>query len=192
MPEEFEVKGPHDERLEHLDGENGERSDRFSSRIAVMAAVFATIGAVFSYLAGATQNEASMDKNNAAIKKTEAANQWNYYQAKSNKQNLAELAVGLPGVDADRYRAEVARYQTEKEVIKKDADRLEAQSLQWDKASEEVMHQHHRWAQATAAMQIAIALAAIALLTRKDWLLLGSLGVAGAGVAVGLMAWMHV
>jgi hypothetical protein len=37
----------------------------------------------FGYLGGATQNDAALFKNNAAIDKTQAANSWNYYQAKS-------------------------------------------------------------------------------------------------------------
>ncbi|HCN88900.1 MAG TPA: hypothetical protein DIT28_06935, partial [Oxalobacteraceae bacterium] len=81
----------------------------------------ATVGAMFGYEGGATQNDAAMFKNEAAIKKTAASNQWNYYQAKSNKQNLAELAISLPGVDVRRYQDEVARYKNEKQDIKKDA-----------------------------------------------------------------------
>ena len=62
-----------------------------------MTAILATIGALFSYMGGATQANAGLFKNNAAIKKTEASNQWNYYQAKSSKQNMAELALAVVG-----------------------------------------------------------------------------------------------
>ena len=54
------------------------------------------------------------------------------------------------------------------------------------------MHQHHRWAQATTALQIAIALAAIALLTKKRWVEYGMYGVAGLGAAVGVLAVLHI
>jgi hypothetical protein len=54
------------------------------------------------------------------------------------------------------------------------------------------MHQHHRWAQATTALQISIALAAIALLTRRRWLEWGTIGLGGVGVAVGILAWFHI
>src|SRR3954465_7823520 len=114
----FHVHGPHDHELEHA----AHGGDDFSSKIAVTTAILATIGALFGYLGGATQNDAAMFKNNAAIKKTEASNQWNYYQAKSNKQNLAELAMVLPGIDQEKYKAEVARYKTEKEEIKSKAE----------------------------------------------------------------------
>jgi hypothetical protein len=188
MSEGFHVHGPHDHELEHV-AEHG--ADGFSSRIAVMTAIMATVGALFGFQGGDTQNQAAMYKNNAAIKKTEASNQWNYYQAKSNKQNLAELAITLPGVDPSKYRTEVERYKQEKEGIRKDAEKLEAASLDWDKKSEAAMHEHHRWALATTAEQIGISLAAITLLTRKKWLLYGAYGIAAIGAAIGLAAYLH-
>src|SRR3569623_699131 len=120
----FHVHGPHDHELEHAAQGHG---DSFSNRNTVTTAILATVGAFFGYMGGATQNDAAMFKNNAAIKKTEASNQWNYYQAKSNKQNLAELA-----------------------------------------------------------------LAPIALLTRKKWLQMAMYGVAVAGIGLGIMAWLHL
>ena len=184
----FHVHGPHDHAVEHA----AHDGDDFTSRIAVMTAILATVGALFGYQGGATQNNSAMYKNNAAIKKTEASNQWNYYQAKSNKQNLAELAMALPGVDVEKYKAEVLRYKGEKDGIKKDAEKLEAVSLDWDKKSDAAMHTHHQWALATTTEQIAISLAAITLLTRKRWLQYGSYGVAAIGIVLGLMAWFHI
>ena len=54
------------------------------------------------------------------------------------------------------------------------------------------MHQHHRWAQATTALQVAIALAAMALLTRKKWLEYGMFGLAGLGLLLGVLALLHI
>ncbi len=156
-----------------------------------MTAILATVGALFGYQAGNTQNDAALFKNNAAIKKTEASNQWNYYQAKSNKQNLAELAMVVPGVDVEKYKAEVARYKGEKDGIKRDAEKLEAASTGWDQQSDAAMHLHHRWAQAMTAEQIAISLAAITLLTRKKWMQYAAYGVAGIGLMLGIAAAMH-
>jgi hypothetical protein len=39
---------------------------------------------------------------------------------------------------------------------------------------------------------VSIALAAIALLTRKKWLDWGMFGVAGLGIAVGVLAMLHI
>ena len=184
----FHVHGPHDHAVEHA----AHDGDDFTSKIAVMTAILATIGAIFGYQGGATQNDAALFKNNAAIKKTEASNQWNYYQAKSNKQNLSELAVTLPGVDPEKYKAEVERYKKEKAEIKLAAEKLEADSNNWDKKSDQALHQHHQWALATTAEQIAISLAAITLLTRKTWMQYAAYGVAAIGIALGLFAWFHV
>jgi hypothetical protein len=184
----FHVHGPHDHAVEHV----AQGGDNFSSRIAVTTAILATVGALFGYLGGATQNDAALFKNNAAIDKTTAANAWNYYQAKSNKQNLAELAMSLPGVDQAKYKADVARYQSEKETIKKDAEKWEASSDEWNKKSATSMHRHHQWALATTAEQIAISLAAITLLTRRKWLLRATYTVAAVGLALGLCAWLHI
>ncbi|MEY3721800.1 MAG: hypothetical protein RL618_2319 [Pseudomonadota bacterium] len=136
----FHVHGPHDHEVEHA-AHNG------STGMAVATALLATVGALFSYMGGYTQANAALFKNNAAIKKTEASNQWNYYQAKSSKQNLAELSLE---------------------------------------------HQHHRWAQATTAIQVSIALAAIALLTRRRGMELAMYGLAGFGVVLGVMAYLHL
>ena len=192
----FHVHGPHDHELEHAaqggHAAHGEK-DSFSGNIAVATALLATIGAIFSYMGGATQANAGLFKNNAAIKKTEASNQWNYYQAKSSKQNLSELALAI--VPEDRratYKDEVERYKKEKAEIKLAADKLEAEATDWDKRSDAELHQHHRWAQATTALQISIALAAIALLTRRKWLLWGVVGVSGVGLALGALAALHI
>jgi hypothetical protein len=188
----FHVHGPHDHEMEHAAHNAHGDSDGFASKLAVTTAILSTVGALFSYQGGATQNDAMIYKNNAAIKKTEASNQWNYYQAKSNKQNLAELAMALPGVDVEKYKKEVARYKDEKEGIMKDAQKLEAESKKWDEESDKLIHLHHRWAQAMTVIQISIALAAITLLTRKKWLQVGVYVAAGISGVLAALAVLHI
>lgn len=186
----FHVHGPHDHHVEHAAQHEPEG---MAGKIAVMTAIMATVGALFAYQGGSTQANAGLFKNNAAIKKTEASNQWNYYQAKSNKQNLAELALTIaPSEKSDFYKKEIERYKEEKEVIRKDAEKLEKESTDWDKKSEAELHLHHRWAQAMTAIQIAISLAAITLLTKKKWLEWGSYAMAGVGVMLAMLAIAHV
>ena len=191
MSHDFHVHGPHDHQLEHA-AQHGS-TDQFSGRIAVLTAILATAGALMSYQGGATQANASLFKNNAAIKKTEASNQWNYYQAKSSKQNLSELGMQL--VDDARkpvFEREAKRYDAEKAQIKLAAEKFEQASAEFNEKSEAQMHQHHRWAQATTALQIAIAMAAIALLTKKRWLEKAVFVMSGVGLAVGVLAYLHI
>ena len=186
----FHVHGPHDHELEHAAQGHG---DGHTSSIAMFTAIIATVGALFGYMGGATQANAGLYKNNAAIKKTEASNQWNYYQAKSSKQNLSELALELaPASKKEFYQDEIKRYKGEKGEIKANAEKLEAQAKEWDEASDEQMHQHHRWAQATTVLQVSIAMAAIALLSRRKWLEYVMYGSGALGVAIGALAAFHL
>ena len=193
----FHVHGPHDHEvehaIEHAGGHATTGQGNMVNQIAVFTAIIATIGAIFAYMGGATQADAGLYKNNAAIKKTEASNQWNFFQAKSTKQSLAEVSRDLSPADKQAgYQAKMDRYEKEKKEIEAQARKLEAQATAWDERSEAQMHQHHRWAQATTVLQVSIALAAIALLTRKKWLEWAMLGTAAIGLAVGVLALLHI
>lgn len=192
----FHVHGPHDHELEHA-RQGGHASHgkpgNMVNQIAMFTAIIATVGAIFGYMGGATQANAGLYKNNASIKKTEASNQWNYFQSKSTKQSLAELALDLAPADQKAgYQVKVERYEREKNEIKAVADKLEAEAAEWDQSSDAQMHQHHRWAQATTVLQVCIALAAIALLTGKKWLEYAMFGVGAGGVLVGVLAALHI
>ena len=190
MSEEFEVRGSHEDRLD----EAAERDPRgMAGQLAVMTAILATVGAIFSYMAGSTQANAGLFKNDSAIKKTEAANQWSFYQSKSGKQNLSELGLRLAN-ETNRafFEGEISRYKAEKAEIKIVAEKLEKEAVELNEMSELQLHQHHRWAQATTALQIAIAMAAIALLTRRRWLEKAVFALSGVGLIVGVLAYLKI
>ena len=192
----FHVHGPHDHELEHAaqHGGHGDSSDNsMTNQIALFTAIIATVGALFAYMGGATQANASLYKNNAALRKTEASNQWNYFQAKSTKQSLAEISRDLAPPDRrEAYQAKIDRYEKEKNEIKAEAEKIEALAKDWDRQSDEQIHQHHRWAQATTVLQVSIAMAAIALLTRKKQLKWAMLGAGAIGVGLGVLAALHI
>ena len=180
------VHGPHDHEVEHQSHKGG-----LGQRIAIFTAILATVGAIVSYYGGHTQNEALYYKNEAVLKKAQASNQWNYYQAKSMKQNLAEFAAALSTdpAKAEAFKAEARRYADEKAGIQKDARSLDAESAAFSKKAENSLHPHEKLAMSMTLLQIAIALASITVLTKKDWLLWGAGIAALAGVATGILAW---
>jgi len=198
----FHVHGPHDHELEHAtqhaaahgeQAHHGLAGGSMTNQIAMFTAVIATVGAVFSFLGGDAQADASLFKNNAAIRKTEASNQWNYFQAKSTKQSLAEMSRDLAPPDKQGYyQAKIDRYEKEKKDIQAGAEKIEGESREWDRRSDAQLHLHHRWAQATTALQVSIALAAIALMTKKKWLEMGMFAVAAVGLAIGGLAVLHI
>ena len=184
MSEEgFHVHGAHEHELEH----QAHRGPGLAQQVAVFTAILATLGAFVSYQGGAAQNEAMMFKNEAVLKKTEASDQWAFYQSKSTKGHLAELAAHLSR-DPDKaaqYAKEVERYEKEKKEIRAKAEALDEESKKANERSEKIYHPHHRLAQAMTLIQIAISLASITVLTKKKWLF----AVAGASAAGGLIMW---
>ena len=153
----FHVHGPHDHELEHAQqGGHGGEHGGMINQIALFTAIIATVGAIFGYMGGATQANAGLYKNNAAIKKTEASNQWNYFQSKSTKQSLAELARDLAAGETKRPSTRPRWTATRRKRTRSRSwpTSWKPTPPQWDKQSDEQMHQHHRWAQSTTVLQV--------------------------------------
>jgi hypothetical protein len=181
------VHGPHDHAVEHE-----AHKTPLGQQVAIFTAVLATVGAIVSFFGGDTQNKAMLYKNEAVLERAEASDQWNFYQAKSMKQNMAEIAA-VNATDpkaAERYREEAKRYATEKKDIEKDARKHEAAYKSWNEKSEQALHPHHYLALSMTLLQIAIALASITVLTQKRWLLYGAAASALGGAILGGVAWL--
>ena len=106
----FHVHGAHEHAVEHAD----HHGPSLAQSVAIFTAILSTLGAIVSYQGGATQNEALLYKNEAILKKSQASDQWNYYQAKSTKGHLMELARDLapPGKKAE-YESLIQKYAQE-------------------------------------------------------------------------------
>jgi hypothetical protein len=182
MSHGFHVHGAHDHAVEH----QAQSGDSLAGYIAIFTAILASVGAIVSYQGGDTQNQAMLYKNEAVLKKAHASDQWAFYQAKSSKGHLMELAlVVAPAGKHEYYKAQIEKYEGEKKDIKIKAEALEEESEKANEASEHAMHPHHRLAQSMTLIQIAISLASITVLTRKKWLF----GVAAVAAAGGLLMW---
>ncbi len=188
MSEEgLHVHGAHDHALEH----QAEHGDNLSLQIAVFTAVLAAGGAVVGYLGGHTQNEALLFKNEAVLLKAHASDQWAFYQSKSTKAHLMEMAASLAPVEKRaEYQKEADRYNAEKKEIKAKAEELDRKSAEADGESDHMLVPHVRLAQAMSAIQIAIALASVTALTRQRWLLVPA--ISSAAIAVGLVSWAYL
>ena len=186
----FHVHGPHDHEVEH---QAHAEPQGMAGRLVVATAILATLGALFAYMGGLKQVNATLYKNEAAIKKTDAADKWAFYQAKTNRQSISELVVErVPDTRKDYYRHETERHKTEKAEALKEAEQLDHESKEWEERSEHEIHEHHRWQQATTALSIAIAVAAIALLTKSRRLQFGVYGLAAVGIGLGVLAAIHI
>ena len=123
--------------------------------------------------------------------KAHASDQWAFYQAKSTKAHIMELAASLGPADRrDEFRKEADRYNAEKKDIKAKAEAFDRQSDEANAESEHALVPHVKLAQAMSAIQIAIALASVTALTRQRWLLLPAVG--AAVLATALVGWAYI
>ncbi len=173
MAEEIEI--PTEHLHEEIQEKAEEQREKWTLYVALSTALMAVLAAVAGLLAGHHANE-------ALIERAKASDQWNFYQAKNLKEEIAFstdqiiLAMGKTGTRNDArsdsgakdHSADIARYEREKADIRKEAEEDE-------KNSEAHLGKHVPLAGAVTAFQIAIAISAIAILTRRKNLWFGSL-----------------
>jgi hypothetical protein len=185
MPEgpEVETEKLHEAIHEELEKEGG----ALLRTIALTTALLAAAAALASLRAGATVNEALALKTEATRLQAQASDQWAYYQAKGVKAAVQEgiratwLAAGKE--PPPEVEARLGRYEKEQEAIADKARDLEKERDAREVEADHLLHQHHKFAMAVALFQVAIALGAVAALTRLRLVWGGSVLVGLAGVA---------
>jgi hypothetical protein len=185
MSEEFEVPAQHEHALEHA-----AHTESLGRWVAMFTAVLATVGAIISYQNSASESQGLEFKNEAILRKSEASDQWAYYQAKGIKEIIVAHASAASPAERAALAAEARRYADEKAAIQKAAQDFDAKAREADAASARAFEPHHHLAQALALIQVAIALAALTVLTRQRWLLALSGASAATGVAFWIAAWL--
>jgi hypothetical protein len=193
MPEgpEVDTDKLHEAIHETLEREGGS----FLKRIALTTAILAAFAAVASLEAGSTVNEALLLKTEATRDQAAASDQWAYYQAKGIKAAVQEasrtawLAQGKPAPEEFKQAAD--RYGREQEEIKKAAEEKEHARDEKSAEADHLLHRHHGFADAVALFQIAIALGAIAALTRAQSMWFGSVLIGLCAVALFGAQWIR-
>jgi len=156
--------------------------------IALTTALLAALGAIAALRAGATVNEALVLKTEAARLQGEASDQWAYYQAKGIKAEVDETSrqtwLSAGKTPPPELEKTIARYGAEQKEIERNAHEKEGERDEKSKTADALMEHHHRLANSVALIQVAIALGAVAALTRNGLVWSGSvgLGLIGAGV----------
>lgn len=153
--EEPEVPTEHlHEEIEHRATHGGER---WTLGVALTCALLAAMAAVTLMKAGHYSNE-------AMILQIESANQWNFFQAKSIKEaqlkTKGEILNALGKTISDSDKSKAAEYNQDKEQIQKRAEELSRDARHY-------LRQHHILAHSVTMYQIAIAVGAISVLTKR-------------------------
>lgn len=209
MPEEIEVPlehlhehiaEAHEEAHTEAQSETSESKKEHAGWlkfVAVVTAVLAVIAAIGSLRAGLLVNEALLAKNDEISLRTQATDQWNYYQSKSIKgviyTTTAQLLPPSSPLLAKSQEA-AARYSREQEDIRAKAEALEKKAESKDKSSAKDMDEHHIFAFSVSLCQIAIAMSAIAALTRsrRVWVFSLATGLTGLLALLGGFFGLHL
>lgn len=180
---------------ETIDREIERDGGRLLRLIALSTALFAATAAIAALEAGSTVNEGLVLKTEATRLQAQASDQWAYYQAKAVKAAITlgseNTWVALGKTPPADLAARAAKYARDEIVIAGRARALETERDQRSAEADHLLHRHHLFAQSVALFQVAIALGAIAALTRKRLVWLGSmaLGAIGCGfLALALLA----
>jgi hypothetical protein len=204
MPEEEletqDLKERLEEAQEELEEERKEiereRGPSWTLALSLSTAIIAVFAAVASLQSGAHANAAILSKNEAVLNQARASDQWAYYQAKGIKQSIyasqAEALGESRPDEAKKLQAEAEHYKAEQAEVEKRAKELEAAVLETGKAADESLERHHEFAISVTVFQVAIALSAIAALTRRKALWFVSLAVGGAALVAFLRGFAGV
>jgi hypothetical protein len=189
MPEDPEIET---ERLHETIHEELEREGTtFLRRVAMTTAVLAALAAVAALLAGATVNEALVLKTEAARLQTEASDTWTHYQAREIKFAIQEaerqtwLAANRPPPAEIIEKAQ--HYGAERESLEHAAHALEHARDKKSREADQLLRCHDHYAYGVTLFQIAIALGAIAALTRAQGIWFVSLGAGIGGIGFFVM-----
>jgi hypothetical protein len=113
----------------------------------------------------------------------EASDQWGYYQAKSIKASVLEATMTLASSATAQDKEKAEKYQEEQAEIKREAEHKQA-------AAKANFHKHEVFARSVTMFQIAIAIAAISALTRRQRFWSVRLVFGGAGVVFLALGWV--
>ena len=144
----------------------------WSRWVALTTAMIAALAALASLAAGHTETEVMQAKMSAN-------DRWNYMQGVSLKKHAVEdtvLIISAMGKTAPAsYAASKAKYDGQEDAQKQLAS-------DYEKASESFLQAHEHYSYGVTMFQVAIALSAIAALTRRRLYWLLSMGLGAVGV----------
>jgi heme/copper-type cytochrome/quinol oxidase subunit 4 len=171
----------HEEHHAAPHGKTADEKDDWTKYIGVTTAFLAVIAAIGALQSGLLVNESLLQKNEQIGALTKASDQWNYYQAEGLKALIYQTSSQALPANSPAARTNLAqakKYKDKQADISTEAKKLEAEAAAADKRSDAFLERHHIFAFSVSLCQIAIALSAIAALTkhRRIWFVSGIAG----------------
>jgi len=180
----------HFEHLEHAEHAM-HANDGFITKVSITVAILAVMAASVGSLETIETSGVTVAKNEAVLLQNKATDSWNFFQAKSMKKNMYEIAAANGGPKADDFAKQAKRYTTEQDEVKKQAEDFEKKSEERLHASDRHAHRHHVLTIAVTMLHISIAVATVAIITRgQRWPWYASMMLAAVGVVVAASAYV--
>lgn len=177
----------HAEHAEHV----AHAGDSFMTKVSITIAVLAVLASGVSSLETIETSAITVAKNEAVLLQNKATDNWNFFQAKSLKKNMYEIAAASGGPKADDHAREARRYNEEQKEIQDTAKRLEHESEARLHQSQKHEHRHHTLTIGATLLHISIAIATVAIITRgQRWPWYGSMALGAAGVVIAASAYL--
>lgn len=145
--------------------------------IAILAVCAATVGSLETIESG----KAISAKNEAVLFQNKASDQWAFFQAKSLKKNMYDIAAATPGPKQDEFTRQARKNETESADISREAKTFEHEAAEKLEQGNHHEERHHVLTAGVTMLHVAIAIATIAIISGKRWPWYGSiaLGIAG-------------
>ena len=175
-----EIEVPIEQAQEHLHEAAHHAKEQWISLAALASGVIAVLAAIAAMLAGSHANEAMLSQ-------IKASNSWNYYQAKGVKSAVLASKIQLLN---ELGKPTVAEDQKKLDEYKKEQDEISSKAKELEAESEVGLKIHEIFAKAVTFFQVAIAMGAIAVLSRRKPFWFVSLAFASVGAvffALGLL-----
>lgn len=167
-----EIEVPTEKAQDDINERARETRERWIGWVALSSAIIAALAAVTALLAGHHANE-------GMIEQLKASDTWAYFQAKGIDQKLFEVEHNLldaQGKTLSKDHADkLAKYDEQRAELSVKANEME-------RSAREHMDRHVVFARGVTMFQIAIAIAAISVLTRRTWFWFLAIGFAVFGM----------
>jgi hypothetical protein len=167
-----EIEAPMESLEEEIHHHAHEASERWISQVALSSALFAVFAAIGALVSNHHANE-------AMIEQIQASDHWGYYQAKGIKATMLgtklEILTSLNKKTTQKDRDKLLEYKQQQTEISEKAEAKEA-------SSENHLKHHMVLARGVTVFQVAIAIAAISVLTRRRRFWYLGLGFATIGI----------
>ena len=160
-----------DEHAQHVAHESGGK-EKWVIWVALSTAVIAVFAAITGLMAGTSADE-------SILAQMRASDQWAFYQAKGIKADML--------ASSNHMLAAMGRTPDTSDVTKQKREKIEQQEImvkakEFQKESDKHVAKHEVFSRGVTIFQIAIAIGAISILTKRRLLWLVSIGFAIAGI----------